>query len=55
VFAVPGANRLPVGTVYVPSACGLMRNTLPRRSFVLPDERCASNCGLRLVRSSIGV
>ena len=32
-----------------------MRRILPRRSFVLPALRRASNAGLRFGRSSIGV
>ncbi len=32
-----------------------MRRSFPRRSFVLPDVRRASNAGLRFARSSIGV
>ena len=55
VFASPGANRLPAGIVYVAvTGSGLMRSTLPRRSFVLAELRWASNAGLRVERSSIG-
>ena len=39
VPAVPGANRLPGGIVYVPSASGWRRRILPRRSFVFADVR----------------
>ena len=38
----PAAKRLPAGTVYVPSASGWIRSTLPRRSLVLPEVRWAS-------------
>ena len=43
------------GTVYVAvTGSGLMRRTLPRRSFVFAELRWASKAGLRLERSSIG-
>jgi hypothetical protein len=39
----------------VPSAATLIRMSLPRRSFVFAELRCASSAGLRVARSSIGV
>ena len=55
---------MPAGIVYVPSASGLIRRILPRRSFVLPDVRRASYARsasglspglLRRTSSSIGL
>jgi hypothetical protein len=42
---VPGANRLPSGIEYDPSALTLMRLILPRRSFVFCAVRRASTNG----------
>ncbi|CPU64931.1 Uncharacterised protein [Mycobacteroides abscessus] len=53
VLSVPGANMFPSGIVYVPSSSGWMRSTLPRRSLVFADVRCASY-DVRPARSSSG-
>jgi hypothetical protein len=42
---VPGGKRLPIGTVYEPSAFTWMRRIFPRRSLVFWAVRRASTCG----------
>jgi hypothetical protein len=52
--SVPGANRLPSGIVYVPSAATLIRRILPRRSLLLPAPRRASRPGFMPGASLLG-